>query len=47
MLSKIAEDNLGRLDFERLARANGHVINDPNRILPGQLIPIPIGSCDG
>jgi LysM domain len=46
-LSKIAQDNLGSADVERLVRANAHVINDPNLIFPGQLIRIPIGSEDG
>lgn len=46
-LSKIAQDNLGSADFERLVRANAHVINDPNLIFPGQVIRIPIGSEDG
>jgi nucleoid-associated protein YgaU len=46
-LSKIAKDNLGTADFQRLVRANAHEISDPNLIFPGQVIRIPIGDGDG
>jgi len=43
-LTKIAREHYGNDNFQPIARANAHMIDDPDLIFPGQVLRVPIGS---